>query len=210
MTLGKMPKYIVIALDIAKRINDGELEAGEKISGRTILAAEYNVSPETIRKAVKLLRDMDIVEILPKSGIYIKSNENVPSFMGTYKEKESISEVKMELKSLLKQKSEIEGKIQRNIDYLIENTTRVKRINDLNFNKIVVPHDSVIIGKSLRELAFWQMTEATVAGVSRKGEVYISLGPDFVIEEGDILLYIGGEGTVEKVGKFIEIEEMEK
>jgi K+/H+ antiporter YhaU regulatory subunit KhtT len=210
MTSGKLPRYIAIALDIAKRINDGELAKGEKISGRTMLAAEYNVSPETIRKAVKLLHDMDIVEILPKSGIYIKSSEHVSSFMGTYKDKGSISEVKRELKNLLKQKSEIESKIQKDIEYLIENTTRVKKISELNFNKIIVPHDSVIIGKSLRDLAFWQMTGATVAGVSRNGDIHISLGPDFVIEEEDVLLYVGAEETMEKVDKFVKIEEVEQ
>jgi len=194
-----LPRYMIIALDIAKRIYEGELKEGQKISGRTTLSAEYNVSPETIRKAVKLLRDMKIVEIMPKSGIYIKSREHASSFMGTYKEKGSISEVKTELKKLLKQKNEIENKIQKDIEYLVENTTRIKKINELKFNKIIVEPGSAIIGKSLRELAFWQITGATVAGVSRAGEIHISLGPDFVIEEGDLLLYIGGEETVEKV-----------
>ncbi len=200
----KLPRYMIIALDIAKRIYEGEFIEGQKISGRTTLAAEYNVSPETIRKSVKLLRDMKIVEILPKSGIYIKSKEHASSFIGTYREKEGISEAKKDLKKLLKQKSELESKIQKDIDYLIENTTRIKKINELKFNKIAVESDSKIIDKSLRELAFWQVTGATVAGVSRKGEVHISLGPDFVIKEGDLLLYIGEEETVEKVEKMVE------
>ena len=41
--------YERIAVDLAKRIANGELAEGVKLSGRTILSGEYGVSPETIR-----------------------------------------------------------------------------------------------------------------------------------------------------------------
>ena len=47
-----LPQYMRIARSIAQRIADGELQEGEKLSGRSKLSSEYNVSPETIRKAV--------------------------------------------------------------------------------------------------------------------------------------------------------------
>ena len=50
-----LPQYMRIARSIAQRIADGELMEGEKLSGRSKLSSEYNVSPETIRKAVQVL-----------------------------------------------------------------------------------------------------------------------------------------------------------
>ena len=49
------PVYKNIALDIANKIINGEFKVGEKISGRSTLAGVYNVSPETIRRAIALL-----------------------------------------------------------------------------------------------------------------------------------------------------------
>ena len=53
-----LPQYMQIALSIAGRIAGGDVPEGAKISGRSKLSSEYNVSPETIRKAVRLLSDM--------------------------------------------------------------------------------------------------------------------------------------------------------
>ena len=52
-----LPVYQTIALDLARRIINQEFSVGEKISGRTLLAGQYSVSPETIRKAIFLLKD---------------------------------------------------------------------------------------------------------------------------------------------------------
>ena len=44
-------QYLQIALDIAQRIAKGELPEGSRIYGRSLMASEYNVSPETVRRA---------------------------------------------------------------------------------------------------------------------------------------------------------------
>ena len=38
----------------------------KKLSGRSTLASLYNVSPETIRRSIALLKDMDVVEVAEK------------------------------------------------------------------------------------------------------------------------------------------------
>ena len=58
-----LPQYMQIALSIAGRIAGGDVPEGAKISGRSKLSSEYNVSPETIRKAVRLLSDMRVVDV---------------------------------------------------------------------------------------------------------------------------------------------------
>lgn len=42
------PRYIRIAVDVAHRITQGEFIKSQKIKGRSTLAGEYGVSPETI------------------------------------------------------------------------------------------------------------------------------------------------------------------
>ena len=44
-------QYLQIALDLATRIARGELAEGSRIYGRSVMASEYGVSPETIRRA---------------------------------------------------------------------------------------------------------------------------------------------------------------
>ena len=51
------------------------MRSEEKIHGRSTLASKYNVSPETVRRAMFLLKDMDILEMKQGSGIFIKNVE---------------------------------------------------------------------------------------------------------------------------------------
>ena len=62
------PIYQKIAVDIASKIAAGKYKVGEKIYGRSMLAAHYAVSPETIRRAMFMLQDVGIVAIESGSG----------------------------------------------------------------------------------------------------------------------------------------------
>ena len=66
------PVYSQVALDLAAKIAAGEYAEGMRLSGRSTLASHYGVSPETIRRAVYLLKDMDVLEITKGSGIVIR------------------------------------------------------------------------------------------------------------------------------------------
>ena len=71
-------QYLQIALDLARRIAKGELPEGSRVYGRSVMASEYNVSPETIRRALRLLSDMKVVEVKPKSGVVVLSADSAP------------------------------------------------------------------------------------------------------------------------------------
>ena len=60
-------------MSIASRIADGEFQENTRISGRSTLSSEYQVSPETVRKALNLLADMDIVRTVEGSGTIVLS-----------------------------------------------------------------------------------------------------------------------------------------
>ena len=54
-------RYQQIAVEIAERIAAGVYDIGEKINARSTLASNFNVSPETARKAVNILVDLGIM-----------------------------------------------------------------------------------------------------------------------------------------------------
>ena len=78
------PVYQQIAVDIAAKIVNGKYQVGEKIKGRSTLASYYNVSPETIRKAMCILEDVGIVSVRPGVGVEITSMENSREFIKKY------------------------------------------------------------------------------------------------------------------------------
>ncbi|MFC6602613.1 GntR family transcriptional regulator [Ectobacillus funiculus] len=80
----QMPTYEKIAIDIANRIYDGKFKVGERIHGRSTLASEYNVSPETVRRAIKILEDVEIVQSAKGSGVIIASRENALSTLAAF------------------------------------------------------------------------------------------------------------------------------
>ena len=61
---GKVARYEKIALDIAYSILNEEWKVGDMIKGRSTLSGKYSVSPETIRRAIKLLEELMVVEVI--------------------------------------------------------------------------------------------------------------------------------------------------
>ena len=53
-----LTQYTRIAISLAERIASDTWKEGDKISGRSKLSPEYNVSWKTIRRALRLLADM--------------------------------------------------------------------------------------------------------------------------------------------------------
>ena len=103
-----MPIYMQIAIDLAAKISRKELQKGIKIRGRSELASEYNVSPETIRKAISLLNDMKIVEVKHGNGIFVLSYDNAKLFIDRYEAKSSVNELKEKLTNLMGRRTELE------------------------------------------------------------------------------------------------------
>ena len=100
----KTPNYIKIAVDIAHRITNNEFSEGSKISGRTTLVGIYNVSHETIRRSLSLLKDNDVVIVNEKSGIIINSKLKAKEFLNIFKTKSDFFSLNNETFNLIKQK----------------------------------------------------------------------------------------------------------
>lgn len=198
------PRYMNIALDVAGRICNGEFKEGDKISGRSTLASEYNVSPETIRRAVNLLEDMQVVMPTQGSGIHISSLNNAYYFVKKFQNKATIRSLKNEIRSLLAQKQEIENAINEKIDTIVDYSDRLKNLNILTPIGIEVDDYSQLIGRTISETKFWQNTGATIIAIERNGSLVLSPGPYGGFEKEDTIFVIGGEDVIERIKKFMK------
>ena len=198
------PAYLKIAIDIASRIVNGDFVEGEKLSGRSTLASLYNVSPETIRRSIALLKDMDVVEVAEKSGIKITSKHNANEFLKKFKTKSEFTNIKEEIYNLINEKKVLEEKLENNIQNLIEFATQLRNVGLVVPYESLVEPNSLIIGKSLGELNFWHNTGATIVGIKRGEQLFLSPGPYFTINEKDIVVYVGqNDDVIGKVKNYI-------
>ena len=60
-----------IADDLAARINAGRYAPGTRLS-YAVIAAEYGVSREKIKRAMALLRDRGLVDYWPGLGVHVR------------------------------------------------------------------------------------------------------------------------------------------
>ena len=184
------PLYQQIAIDVARRIVKGEFEIGSKIYGRSTLAGEYNVSPETIRRAIILLQDMI-------------SKDEAFKFIDRFKDIESIVSLKTELINFFHEKEEIDRKLEAIVKKIIDYSDRLRNISPYNPLEIEVKPYSSVIGKTLSEMKFWQNTGGTVIAIRRGDEIILSPGPHAEIIKGDVLVVVGDEGILKRTKKFL-------
>lgn len=186
-----LPVYMQVAIDIAVRITKHELRAEQKLLGRSTLASEYNVSPETIRKAMRLLADMEIVRVKHGDGIFIESVDRAQEFIDRYRMRENIQELKEKVLRLMQERDRIELEVKDTMSKIADYTNRFKNSDFLIVYEEKVPETSFAVGKTLETLMLWQHTGATVVGIKRGGDVFVSPGPYEVIGVGDTLLFMG-------------------
>ncbi|WP_069998724.1 TrkA C-terminal domain-containing protein [Cellulosilyticum sp. I15G10I2] len=198
------PIYAQIAFDIASRIARGELKENSKISGRSLMSSEYGVSPETIRRSLRLLSDMDIVLVQPNSGAIILSKENANKYMEKFNRGKTYRELKHELKDLIKQRDEINDRILNMIDKMFSLNEKSKEIEAINQYEIKIPKNSFIINKTITDTKFWQNTGATIVGIRRGEQIFLSPGPYAIFEEEDSIIIIGDVASYRRVEEFIK------
>lgn len=199
----KKAAYLSIALDIANKILQGEFKEDEKISGRSTLASMYNVSPETIRRAVSLLEEMDVVNSNRGSGIDILSKSSAEKFIEKNKSKEYISTIKDDIVNLMEQKKKIDEQIQESFEKITDYMDRFKKDTPYTFIEIKINPMAKTLGKKIIDMRFWQSTGATIVAYRRDGNLIISPGPEYVFTEGDTIVVIGANNVYDKVYEFL-------
>lgn len=198
------PIYQQIAIDIASRISNGEFCLGSKIYGRSTLAGQYKVSPETIRRAVILLEDMNIVEVHQGSGIVVKSIDEAYKFIEKFKNIDSIISFKNNISDIIQHKRDLDNKLEENIHNLIDYVERFKNSNPFAPLEIKIEKEWNVIGKTIGQVNFWQNTGATIIGIRREGKVILSPGPYAIFMADDTFIIVGDEGVYERTNNYLK------
>lgn len=197
------PIYSQIALDIAFRISKGEIKEGANLSGRSVLASEYKVSPETVRRSLRILEDMQIVKVHANVGAEVVSRAAAALFIEHYNVGNDMRSHRNEISSLIKSREELDVKLLSLIGKVYDLSERLRNISPVHAVELEIPEGSPIIGKTITDLKFWQRTGATIVGIKRQGKIIISPGPYASFISSDIVLVIGDKDAPERVSKLI-------
>ena len=186
-----MPRYQQIALDIATQIVKQQYKVGDRIYARSSLASKYHVSPETARRAICLLADMDIVEAEKGSGVVILSVDNAARYLQQLTGVETMTSLRQSIRQ------DLDNQL------LLAQAERFQHLNPFNPFEITVEVGSICEGKTLADVNFWQNTMATVIAISHNGELLISPGPHNRMQAGDIVYFVGDENAPSRVDRFL-------
>jgi K+/H+ antiporter YhaU regulatory subunit KhtT len=197
------PVYLRIALDIASRIARGEFKENSKIYGRSIMSSEYGVSPETIRRSLKLLSDMNVVEVKQSSGAIVLSRKNAQEYINRFKGRENTQSLHQQLKKLVGEQNKLSREIISISNMITRSSVKWSHSNPLKNFEVDIGAGSPVAGKSISELNFWHATGATIVAIRRKNEIILSPGPYAVLAENDTIIFIGDQSAVNAVTMFV-------
>lgn len=189
-------KYITIAVDIVTCIARGQYRVGQKILGRSSLAGRYGVSPETIRRALAILAERNIVKLQPGVGVIVCSQFAAENYLAEYGEHQILEDIQKKLHSYLEERRKLDQKISQLtedlLDYTFKMATRFQRIHEFR-----VEAESPLIGKSLKEADFRTRVGGTILSILRHGSEIVSPNADTIIEKDDVLTVIAPEEAIE-------------
>lgn len=198
------PIYSQIAVDIAIKIAKGELQENRKITGRSLLVSEYNTSSETIRRALSILDEMEIVKVMHNSGAIILSREKAAQYVEKYNLGKDIRTLKNEVKEQLAARSRADLEISEKIDRIFDLSERLRSTNHFYTLEFEINRESAIIGKTISQTQFRQKTGATVVAIKRNSKMILSPLPDETFQLGDIILVVGTADVTNKINHLIQ------
>lgn len=204
MTKKKQARYQQIALDIAARIARNDLREGERISGRSILSSEYGVSPETIRRAMSLLEEVEVVHVANNYGVIIGSKEAAIAYLDSFSSVTDVTQLKHRLNALMDKRHEIDEEIRTIISQIVDLSGRFSFSDPLKRFEFTLHSGSKLIGHTIGSSAFYQTTKMTIIALNRQGTMILSPGPDAIFEENDVLVVVGHVADVVKVEMLVQ------
>ena len=195
-------RYQEIAIDIAHAVMMGEYHEGVKIHGRSTLAGRYNVSPETIRRAIAILQNVGVVRVNQGVGITITSKDMAERFIKSLDQKGEIKVFLEDLKGLMDVRRENDVKIESHLNKLQGYADRIMS-RWMDGGEIQIGKTSPAIGKTLKELQVRERTGTTIVAVVRDGFEQFSPEAAFVLRSDDVLLAAGSPKGQEKLQQLI-------
>lgn len=195
-----LTQYTRIAISLAERIASGQLKEGDKLSGRSKLSPEYNVSPETIRRTLRLLADMKVVEVKEQSGVYVLSADNARRYLHNFADQTDIRGKQQQLKELLVRQEHLNRQMAALCRDILDETSQTPDALPNYYCRI--PGDWPHSGTTVGALRFWQATGATIVAIRRGLSYIVSPGPYAELYAGDAVIFVGGVKAREAVSHF--------
>lgn len=197
-------QYLQIALDLARRIAAGALPEGSRLYGRSVMASEYSVSPETIRRALRLLADMKVVEVKPQSGATVLSADSARRYIENFSENADVRSLRDQLRGLMGEYGELNRRTAEVVAALIQSRDTFSAAEEPFPNyEVSVPEDSPLLGKSIGALQFWQRTGGTIVAIRRGQSVILSPGPYAELYSGDVIVLVGNPAAAAAALRFV-------
>jgi K+/H+ antiporter YhaU regulatory subunit KhtT len=211
------PIYQKIAIDIASKIAAGKYKAGEKIYGRSMLAAHYAVSPETIRRAMFMLQDVGghcwdtrpgfrkpaFPFLISGSGSTVLSAERASQLVSRFRNISTITELKKNIETLSEQQKKQQDDILDNVHQLLEYIEKFRLASPILPYEVKITQDCRFLGQMISEINFWQSTGVTVVAIRKGEELIVSPGPYALFEAGDVFIMVGPEDSHSKVQDYL-------
>ena len=195
-----LTQYTRIAISLAERIASGQLKEGDKLSGRSKLSPEYNVSPETIRRTLRLMADMKVVEVKEQSGVYVLSADNARRYLHNFADQTDIRGKQQQLKELLVRQEHLNRQMAALCRDILDETSQTPDALPNYYCRI--PDDWPHSGTTVGALRFWQATGATIVAIRRGLSYIVSPGPYAELYAGDAVIFVGGVKAREAVSHF--------
>lgn len=199
------PIYAQIAEDIARRIIEGGMLEGARIYGRSMLSSEYGVSPETIRRALRLLADMKVIEVKPQSGATVLSLDSAKRYIDRMEQLEESRGLQSKLTQLLNQQERLTRELSEVSAAIAKRQEMLFSAVDQGFcaGEVRIGAKAWVIGKSIGQLAFWQATGATIIAIRRGQGVIVSPGPYAELYENDEIVFVGNQAAMDMMEGFV-------
>ena len=138
----------------------------QRLAGKSTLSSEYNVSGETVRKALRVLADNGVVEIKEGSGTIVISSAAARSYLETIHLHEEQINLRDTLRTLFENYNKLGRKILEVSDSLIaSSSTPLPEDQALPFYEVSVPANSDKVNMTVGDLRFWQCTGATIVAI---------------------------------------------
>lgn len=191
MSKTKQPVYLQIALDVASRIAKNELEEGARISGRSVMSSEYGVSPETIRRAMKILKEEHVVDVKNNAGIIVMNKERAIQYVESASSFVDVTELRHKLNRSIKKRRELDAEIESLIEQIVDLTSRFTSSDPLSRFEYRISTNSPLAGQSAKDAQFFQKTGMTIVAINRNGEMILTPDPNDIFQVHDILILMG-------------------
>jgi len=204
MKKNTVPVFEQIAYELACKIKNDELKIHQKIRGRSIIASEFNVSGETVRKALSLLEKNGVVDIKEQSGAYVKSKAEAVKYVVIHHQNVETEKRFEEIDHLLKQSMALQKNLQSQFKQVKKNNDVHKSVLPINtFSIKLKPYDA-FVQEDFSKKEFEEIVGGNIFGLVREHLIISGVKEGFQFVPGDEVFISGSESVKQKTLSFIK------